>query len=367
MVLRLVAMSLLALVVVAGCDEDCPTVPEAGTVAIAPEPDGIDAPWQLTGPDGYDLSGVGNATLPNLLVGDYTLTWGVVTDWETPSPATVTRALAADGSLTFTGTYVLQAGSITIDPEPDSIDAPWQLAGPGGFSRSGTGNTTLTDLAVGDYTLTWGAVAGWTTPAPTTSTQTLTADGTLTFAGSYRSASLPFPATPEQLVANFVTALTTRDLAAYRDEVLHPSYRFVLQVDTVEEFGLPDNLFEFADELSISERMFSGQPNSVGGILDDIEIPLLQPQGAWLEVPASDPYFGGVGALVRNYNVLMYFNMQGAFRYEVRGDCLVYILADTVEHDGVPTTRYRLLGQLDMTATKSTETVSWGDVKALFR
>ncbi len=78
-----------------------------------------------------------------------------------------------------------QTNAITINPEPNAIDAPWQLAGPGDFSDSGTGDETLEDLAAGDYTITWGAVAGWTTPSPASATQSLTADGELTFTGTY--------------------------------------------------------------------------------------------------------------------------------------------------------------------------------------
>jgi hypothetical protein len=182
---------------------------------------------------------------------------------------------------------------------------------------------------------------------------------------------LPFPDTPDRLMANFKTAYTTMDLDAYRDEVLRPDYTFVLQNETVERFGLPDNLFGFEDEGLITEKMFAGQPNEEGKVLSDIEIQVLHPQGAWLPVPEADPYFASVpGTLVRNYNILIYFNMQGEFRYEVQGDQLFYVAPDTVLHDGALTPRYRLRGQLDQTARlldKGTESSTWGTVKALFR
>ena len=75
--------------------------------------------------------------------------------------------------------------------------------------------------------------------------------------------------------------------------------------------------------------MFSGQPNDAGRVIStDIEIQVLQPQGAWLPVPEADPYFGDVpGALVRNYNMLIYFNMQGDFRYEVQGEQIFFVVA----------------------------------------
>jgi len=74
-------------------------------------------------------------------------------------------------------------GTIIIDPEPNSISAPWSLEGPCSYSTSGTGDETLTELDPGDYTITWESVTGWITPS--NSTQTLTAGNTLTFSGTY--------------------------------------------------------------------------------------------------------------------------------------------------------------------------------------
>jgi formylglycine-generating enzyme required for sulfatase activity len=97
----------------------------------------------------------------------------------------VTQTLAASETLTFTATYIVQAGTITIDPEPNTINAPWQITGPGGFSQSGTSNISLANMTTGSYTLTWSAVAGWTTPSPAAVTQTLALGGAVTFAGLY--------------------------------------------------------------------------------------------------------------------------------------------------------------------------------------
>jgi hypothetical protein len=179
---------------------------------------------------------------------------------------------------------------------------------------------------------------------------------------------LPFPDTPNQLMANFKTAYGDMDLAVYRDEVLADTYDFVLQDATVEEFGLPDNLFDRADELRITGKMFAGQPNDLGSVISSIDIQSLEPRGAWLAVPETDAYFGDAGTLVRNYNVLIYFNMQGDFRYEISGDELFYVSPDTVMHDGAMTPCYRLRGQLDQTSVnKGTESETWSGVKALFQ
>ncbi len=162
---------------------------------------------------------------------------------------------------------------------------------------------------------------------------------------------LPFADDPDQLIANFKTVYTDMNINLYRDEVLSEDYTFVLQAETVEEFQLSDNIYEYADEIVIAEKMFSGQPNSQNRVLSTIEIQVLQPQGAWLPVPANDPYFGGFpGARFRNYSILSYFNMQGDFRYEIQGNVLFYVTADTVMHEGAMTPRYKLLGQLDQTS-----------------
>lgn len=77
----------------------------------------------------------------------------------------------------------LQTGTIIIDPSPDSINAPWSLSGPDSYSASGNGDQTLTELAVGVYTITWDEVADWT--APSNSSQTLFPDDTVVFSGTY--------------------------------------------------------------------------------------------------------------------------------------------------------------------------------------
>jgi uncharacterized protein (TIGR02145 family) len=75
------------------------------------------------------------------------------------------------------------SGTIVIDPEPNSINASWSITGPCDYSASGNGDKTFTYRDLGDYTITWGTVPDWTTPA--NSTQTLGSGQTLTFTGTY--------------------------------------------------------------------------------------------------------------------------------------------------------------------------------------
>jgi hypothetical protein len=83
------------------------------------------------------------------------------------------------------GPEVPPVDTITINPEPNRANASWQIDGPGGFSQSGTGDLSLAGMAVGDYTVTWETVAGWTTPVPAAAMQALAANGALTFTGIY--------------------------------------------------------------------------------------------------------------------------------------------------------------------------------------
>jgi len=76
-------------------------------------------------------------------------------------------------------------GTVTVSITPGGISASWTLAGPDGYSHSGTDSETLTDLKVGDYTLTWGPAAGYGTPNPTMETKTLTDGATVTFSVQY--------------------------------------------------------------------------------------------------------------------------------------------------------------------------------------
>lgn len=183
---RLCIALAVILAVASGCNDD-PAAPEFGTITISPEPSTVNAPWQITGPNAFTLSGAGALTLANMQAGTYTLTWGAVVGWIAPSPVAAAQTLAEGGALTFTGTYVVhvQSGTITIDPEPNSINAPWQIAGPNAFSRSGTGDALLTDMIEGTYVLTWGAVAGRISPVPAVVTQSLALGGAVTFSGTY--------------------------------------------------------------------------------------------------------------------------------------------------------------------------------------
>jgi formylglycine-generating enzyme required for sulfatase activity len=99
-------LAVIALLLLASCSEESdPAAPAAedGTVVIEPEPDVLDAPWDISGPESFSASGTGDSTMTGMTPGSYTIEWGEVTDWVTPAGGTGT--LTSGGTLTFTGTY----------------------------------------------------------------------------------------------------------------------------------------------------------------------------------------------------------------------------------------------------------------------
>ncbi len=93
------------------------SVADNGSVTVNPNPDSLNAPWTLTGPNEYSLSGTGDQTISSLIAGDYTITWGASGSWTKPSNET--KALTAGGSITFTGNYQL----IPVIPSPPTLGA----------------------------------------------------------------------------------------------------------------------------------------------------------------------------------------------------------------------------------------------------
>lgn len=155
-----------------------------GTVVVDPSPDTLDAPWQLDGPGGYTTAGQGDQTLGPLPAGVYDLAWGDVPGWAAPPPDTLTVAMG--DTIVFSGEY-LPGPVVVIDPSPDTLDAPWQLDGPGGYAATGHGDQMLGPLTAGAYALTWQDVFGWRTPPP--DTLVAAAQDTVVFAAAYTPAA----------------------------------------------------------------------------------------------------------------------------------------------------------------------------------
>jgi len=103
-IIAMTSMLLLSLTIFGCSDDDGPLAPTTGTIQIV-DTVGLDAPWSLAGPNEYEAAGTGSAELAGRPVGDYTITWGDVDDWETPPVETLT--LNGEEAIWFHGTYTL--------------------------------------------------------------------------------------------------------------------------------------------------------------------------------------------------------------------------------------------------------------------
>ena len=75
-------------------------------VTITPLPEGMEAPWTLTGPEDYLFEGVGERMLLVWNEGTYTLTWGDVPGWSEPDPVSESFEIVDGGApAVFIGTY----------------------------------------------------------------------------------------------------------------------------------------------------------------------------------------------------------------------------------------------------------------------
>ncbi len=154
-----------------------------GTIVVNPDPDMLQAPWQLVSDGGAQYFGSGDDTVTGLPLGRYAIVWGDVDGYQTPLGA---EAVLEEGvPVQFDVTYELAVepvGNVLIDPNPDDLQAPWQLESDAGLLYSGSGDSTLVDLPMGLYTLTWGQVEGFETPSPNPVSQLLEPGASAVFA-----------------------------------------------------------------------------------------------------------------------------------------------------------------------------------------
>jgi thiol-disulfide isomerase/thioredoxin len=136
------------------------------------------AQWQV---DGGTLQNSG-ATVTNLSVGNHTVSFKTISGWTTPASQTV--SITANSTATATGAYVAiaQTGSLQVTITPAgaiTAGAKWQVDG-GTLQNSGA---TVANLSVGNHTVSFTSITGWTTPA--SQTVSVTANSTATATGAY--------------------------------------------------------------------------------------------------------------------------------------------------------------------------------------
>jgi len=122
-------------------------------------------------------------------VGQHTVEFSDVTGWTKPANRTVT--ISNGQTTTATGTHIMQTGYLRVTISPSgavNAGAKWRRTGTSTWRSSGT---TESGIPVGQYSVEFSDVAGWTKPANRTVTisngQTTTATGTYVFqTGSLR-------------------------------------------------------------------------------------------------------------------------------------------------------------------------------------
>ena len=137
------------------------TLAPAGAVAAG-------AAWSVDGGTNWNDSG---ATVQNLAVKTYAISFLAVDGYA--APATTNYALSAGEAASFTKTYTDLPGALTVDLTPAS--AQWSLDGGSSWIAAGV----TTNLAAGGYTVTFGPVTGYVTPAATNVTVVSGATGTV--------------------------------------------------------------------------------------------------------------------------------------------------------------------------------------------
>jgi formylglycine-generating enzyme required for sulfatase activity len=155
--LQLLALVLVALLPFSGCSDDdcaiCPAEKDTGTIVIDPSPNGLNAPWTLTGPGGYNKTGRGDHTLNSLAVGPYTVTWRLTSGWHPPPGETQT--LTRGATITFVGAHI-ENYFVYIAPDTFAMGSP---PGEQGHTDNETQHTVI--LTKGFYMSKYEVTSAW--------------------------------------------------------------------------------------------------------------------------------------------------------------------------------------------------------------
>lgn len=183
---------------------------------------------------------------------------------------------------------------------------------------------------------------------------------------------LPFPDTPDKLMANFRTIYETKDYDSFRD-MLCPDFITILQEGTFARYPDVGTTLDVAEEHRIHGRMFAGQsvtdPDGVvvAGVTA-IEFLVFEPVGTWTHAQPGEQFSGDEW---RMYNVIIMLDCsESGYTHDVRGQIRFYATHRDSVVNGATKPYYQMSGQMDLTLDqfgKGTESSAWGTVKALFR
>lgn len=98
------------------------------------------------------------------------------------------RCIVSAGSGSIVPAQTIPTCALGTVAVSSNVSSSWTITGPTTITGSGTSQSSPSQ-PVGTYTITWGDIAGYTTPA--TQSLTLISDGTITFNGTYVVATCP--------------------------------------------------------------------------------------------------------------------------------------------------------------------------------
>ncbi len=165
----------------------------AGTIVVNTNNEA--ATFTLTGPTTYTGNGT-SWTQTNASVGDYTITYGAIPEFDTP--ASEIQTLVSGGTITFTGTYTASVGTISVTT--NKAEATFTLTGSANYTGNGT-NWTQNNAPVGTYTITFDPIPGYDTPS--SHDHTLESGGTITCTGLYNVSAGTISVTTNNDAATF--------------------------------------------------------------------------------------------------------------------------------------------------------------------
>lgn len=147
------------------------------SVTVTGLPQVVQASLTVTGPNGFQASLSGSATLTNLAPGQYAVSAAnVASGVHIYSATPAVQSIAVAASLvpaTAQTTYALASGliSITVSGLPGGTAAAITVSGPGGYQVAVTGTTILTGLTPGAYQVAAAAVGTGPVWVPTPASQ----------------------------------------------------------------------------------------------------------------------------------------------------------------------------------------------------
>jgi len=182
---------------------------------------------------------------------------------------------------------------------------------------------------------------------------------------------LPFPDSPTQAMANFVTACERLDAEEYA-ALVHPDFRMVLQEKTRAAFPDLGPELDRDQEVRIAGRMFGGETvtdpdGEPVPPVTSVAFLTFQALDVWTAVDPGDPVPGNLAA---PYEVRILFSRGEQYtQMEIAGQVRFYLAADDSLHEGEDRSCYRLSGQIDLTEGdfKAVERATLGGFKALYR